>query len=338
MVRVAINGFGRIGRLVFRAGFHDSSIEYVAINDLTDPRILAGLLKYDSVHGKFPGDVSHYDTGLIVNGVKIPVYSEKDPHLLPWKKVGVDVVIESTGFFVTKKKASMHLEAGAKKVLISAPGKCEKDDKKCEIAKTIVMGVNEHSYDKEIDHVISNASCTTNCLAPMAKVLNDNFKIKNGYFLTCHGYTATQNLVDGPSSNLRRARSAAINLVPSTSGAAIATSQAIPELAGKMTGMAIRVPVPDGSITQFTCELEKPTTKEELNALFKDVSENHMKGIMEYTDEPLVSTDIIGNPHSVIFDSELTEVIDKTKIRIVGWYDNEWGYCNRLIDVIKLLL
>ncbi len=330
MVRVAINGFGRIGRMVFRAGFNDPEIDFVAVNDLTDTKTLANLLKYDSVHGRFPGEVGYTDSSLIINGKELKVFSERDPEKLPWANLGIDVVVESTGFFRTKELASKHLTAGAKKVLISAPA--ENPD------ITIVKGVNEHIYNKKEDNIISNASCTTNSIAPMAKVLNDNFSVMEGFMTTIHAYTSDQRLVDAPHHDLRRGRHAAINLVPTTTGAAKAVELVIPELKGRLRGMAIRAPVPDGSITLFDCKVGKMVTVEEVNALFKSVSKYHLKGVLEYTEEPIVSTDIVGNNHSVIFDASLTKVIDGNFIQVVGWYDNEWGYSHRMIDVIKLLL
>ena len=332
MVRVAINGFGRIGRMVFRAGFNDPDIEWVAFNDLTDNKTLAHLLKYDSVHGKFEGEVGYTEKSLIVNGKEIKVFEEKDPEKLPWKDRNIDIVVESTGFFRTKELAGKHLKAGAKKVLISAPAKGD------EPVKTIVLGVNEEVYDKEKDNIVSNASCTTNCLAPMVKVLNDNFGIKHGFMTTVHAYTAGQRIVDGPNKDLRRARSAAVNVVPTTTGAAIAVTQVIPELKGKLDGIAIRIPVPDGSVTDFVCELKKEASVENINKLFKSVSGKELKGIIEFTDEPLVSSDIIHNPNSCIFDSQQTKVIGGKFIKVVGWYDNEWGYSNRMVDFIKKML
>lgn len=330
MVKVAINGFGRIGRQVFQAGHDDSEIDFVAFNDLTDTKTLAHLLKYDSVHGKFKGTVEAKDDGLVVNGKFIKVFAERDPANLPWKEMGVEVVVECTGFFRDREGASKHLKAGAKKVLISAPAKNPDI--------TIVLGVNEHDYDKEKHNIISNASCTTNCLAPIVKVLNDNYGIEHGFLTTVHAYTAGQKIVDGPHKDLRRARSAAINIVPTTTGAAKAVTEVIPELKGKMDGMAMRVPVPDGSIIDFVCHVKKDVTKEEINALMKKVAENEMKGILEYTEDPIVSTDIIHNPHSSIFDSQMTSVLEGRFVKIISWYDNEWGYSNRLIDVIKFLL
>jgi glyceraldehyde 3-phosphate dehydrogenase len=330
MLRVAINGFGRIGRMVFYAGFNDKDIEWVAINDLVDTKTLAHLLKYDSVHGRFPGVVGYNNDGILVNGKFIKVFAEKDPDRLPWGNMNVDVVVESTGFFTDRAGAEKHLRAGAKKVLISAPAKG--------VDITIVKGVNEHLYDKEKHHIISNASCTTNCLAPMVKVLHDNFGIVHGFMNTVHAYTADQRLVDAPHKDLRRARSAAVSVVPTTTGAAKTVAEVIPELKGKLDGVSLRVPVPDGSIVDFTCELNKDTSIEEINNLFKSVANYHLKGILEYTEDPIVSVDIIHNPNSCIFDSALTNVIDKRFVKVIGWYDNEWGYSCRMIDVIKLLL
>ncbi|MDP7610143.1 MAG: type I glyceraldehyde-3-phosphate dehydrogenase [Candidatus Woesearchaeota archaeon] len=327
-MKVAINGFGRIGRMVFRAGLNDKNIDFVAINDLTDTKTLANLLKYDSVHGKFNGAVKAEPESLLVNGRNIKVLSEKDPSTLPWKLFGIDVVIESTGFFLTKELASKHLQAGAKKVLLSAPAKGD------DIIKTIVLGVNEDTLKKD-DLIVSNASCTTNCLAPIVKVINDCFGIKHGFMTTIHAYTSDQRMIDAPHKKERRGRSAAINIVPTTTGAAKAVTQAIPQLKGKLDGMAIRVPVPDGSITDFNVELKKDTSVEEVNKMFKKAAEGKLKNIIEYTEDPIVSTDIIGNPCSAIFDADLTKVINKRMLKVVAWYDNEWGYSMRMIDLVK---
>jgi len=329
MVRVAINGFGRIGRQILQAGINDKEIEWVAINDLTDTKTLAHLLKYDSVHGISPYTVESDEKNLIVNKKTIKVFAEKDPTKLPWKELKIDVVVESTGIFRDREGASLHLKAGAKKVLISAPAK--------DPDVTIVKGVNEKEYNKDKHKIISNASCTTNCLAPIVKVLHDNFGVKRGFMVTAHAYTADQRLVDAPHKDLRRARSAAVSIIPTTTGAAKAVAEVIPSLKGKLDGMAWRVPVPDGSIVQFVAELEKPTDTEKLNWLYKQVSEHHLKGILEYTEEPIVSHDIIHNPHSCIFDAPSTNVIDGTLVSVSGWYDNEWGYSCRMVDVIKLL-
>jgi glyceraldehyde 3-phosphate dehydrogenase len=329
-IRVAINGFGRIGRQVFQAGCNDPAIEFVAVNDLTDTKTLAHLLKYDSVHGRSKEKVEAKPDGLVVDGKFIKVLAEKDPEKLPWADLKIDVVVESTGFFTEREGASKHIKAGAKKVLISAPAKGQDI--------TIVKGVNENLYDKNKHHIISNASCTTNCLAPIVKVLNDNFGIDRGFMTTVHAYTADQRLVDAPHKDLRRARHAAVSTIPTTTGAAVAVAEVIPELKGKLDGLSLRVPVPDGSITDFVCVLKKPTTKEDINRLFKSVAEKELKGVIEYTEDPIVSVDIIHNPNSCIFDSALTNVIGGTLVKVIAWYDNEWGYSNRMIDVIKLLM
>lgn len=327
MVRVAINGFGRIGRHVFHAGFNDKDIEWVAINDLTDTKTLAHLLKYDSVHGRFPGEVKYDENSLYVNGKKIIVCAERDPEKLPWKDLQIDVVVESTGFFTARDGAQKHINAGARKVLISAPAKNPDI--------TLVKGVNEHEYDGSKHHIVSNASCTTNCLAPLAKVLEDNFGIEKGFMTTTHAYTADQRLVDSPHKDLRRARSAAVNIVPTSTGAAKAVAEVIPALKGKLDGIALRVPVADGSITDFVCILKKDTTLEEIKTIFSNVAKNELKGVLEYSEEPLVSTDIVHNPHSSILDSGLMNLMDGRFLKIVSWYDNEWGYSNRMVDMIK---
>ncbi len=330
MIRVAINGFGRIGRMVFKAGVDDPQIEFVAVNDLGDTASLAYLLKHDSVHGRYEKEVKADKGKLIVDGKEIIVCSERDPENLPWKKLKIDIVVESTGFFLTKELASKHIKAGAKKVLVSAP--CKGPDK----VKTIVKGVNEEDI-KPNDLIISNASCTTNCLAPVVKVLNDNFGIEHGFLTTVHSYTADQNLVDAPHKDFRRGRSAAANIVPTTTGAAKAVTETIPGLNGKLNGIAIRVPTPDGSISDFVCRVKKKTTIEEINALFKNVAEYHLKGVLEYSEEELVSTDIIGNRNSAIFDASMTDVIDGNLIKVLAWYDNEWGYSCRMIDIVKIM-
>ncbi|MBN1175107.1 type I glyceraldehyde-3-phosphate dehydrogenase [Candidatus Woesearchaeota archaeon] len=329
MVRVAINGFGRIGRMVMRASLDHPEIEVIACNDLTDINTLAHLFKYDSVHGKFKGNVEAHHDGITINGKFMYVYAEKDPANLPWKNLGIDVVVESTGFFLTKELSSKHLLAGAKKVVISAPAK---DD-----TKTIVLGVNEHEYNKEEDHIVSNASCTTNCLAPIVKVLDDNFGVKRGYMTTIHAYTGDQRLVDAPHRDLRRARSAAANITPTSTGAAKAVGKVLPHLNGKLDGIAIRVPVPDGSVTDFVCELNREVSKEEINHLMKNVSNHHLNKILEYTEDPIVSSDIVGNSHSSIFDASLT-FANGNMVKVVSWYDNEWGYSNRVCELIKILL
>lgn len=327
MINVAINGFGRIGRMVFRAGYNDKNINVVALNDLTDTKTLAHLLKYDSVHGKFSQDISCTADSLLVGKKKIKVFAEKDPSKLPWKDLKIDVVVESTGFFLTQETISAHLKAGAKKVILSADAK---DD-----TKTIILGVNEKTYNKKTDNIISMASCTSNCTAPMTKVILDNFGIETAFFTTTHAYTATQKLHDGPDKNLRNARAANVNIIPHSSGAAKAVPLTIPEVKGNFEGMALRVPVIDGSITVLTALVKKKTTFEEVNAAFKKASQQAgMKNILQYSDEPLVSSDIIGNPYSCIFDSEFTKVNGKL-VQVLGWYDNEWGYSCRMVEMIK---
>ena len=327
-MKVAINGFGRIGRISYRALLQKKNIEVVAINDLTDTKTLAHLLKYDSSHGVFDGEVSYDAENLIINGKKVKVLSVKNPAELPWKALGVDVVLESTGFFTEKEKAEAHITAGAKKVIISAPATGD--------LKTIVLGVNEHTLDGS-ETVISNASCTTNCLAPMVKVLEDNFGIENGFMTTIHAYTSDQRLQDAPHKDLRRARSAALSIIPTSTGAAKAMGLVIPSVKGKLNGHSLRVPVPVGSITDFTATLKKAVTKEEVNAAFKKAaSEGSLKGYLTYSEEPLVSVDIVGNPASSIFDSELTMVQDNN-VKVFGWYDNEFGYSNRTADLIEMV-
>ncbi|HII88512.1 TPA: type I glyceraldehyde-3-phosphate dehydrogenase, partial [Candidatus Woesearchaeota archaeon] len=315
-IKVAINGFGRIGRLVLRAGINEKELDFVAINDLTESKTLAYLFTHDSVHGHFEGSVQVATDSITIDGKKIKVLSEKDPSKLPWKDLGVDVVIESSGIFTDREGATKHILAGAKKVLISAPGK--------NMDITIVQGVNEKLYDKNKHHIISNASCTTNCLAPVVKVLNDNFGLEHGFMCTIHAYTADQRLVDAPHKDLRRARTAATSIVPTTTGAAKSVGEVIPELKGKLDGVSMRVPIPDGSITYFTANLKKDATIDEINKLFKSVAENEMKNVLEYSEDELVSADIIGNSHSSIFDSKLTKVIDGKLVQVVSWYDNEW--------------
>jgi len=330
-VRVGINGFGRIGRNVVRAAkAANADIDIVAVNDLTDPKTLAHLFKYDSVLGPYPGTVEVTAGGIAIDGDEIKVLAERDPANLPWGDLGADVVIESTGFFTKRDDAAKHLAGGAKKVLISAPASGED--------KTFVLGVNFDEYDKDVHHVISNASCTTNCLAPFAKVANDTVGIKHGLMTTIHAYTGDQALQDGPHSDLRRARAAAVNLVPTSTGAAKAVSLVLPELAGKLHGFAIRAPVITGSLVDLTFEAERGTTIEELNAAFKAAADGPMAGVLQYTEDPIVSTDIITNPHSSIVDGLLTAVLDDTLVKVVSWYDNEWGYSNRVVDVVQKLL
>jgi glyceraldehyde 3-phosphate dehydrogenase len=323
-MKVAINGFGRIGRHAFKFLINKPGVEVVAINDLTSNDTLAHLLKYDSVHGKFPGTVESDENHLIINGKKIKALAERNPEALPWAELGVDVVLESTGFFTDAAKAAMHLTAGAKKVVISAPatGDC----------KTVVLGVNDGILDGS-ETVISNASCTTNCLAPMVKVLDETFGIEQGFMTTVHAYTSDQNLQDSPHKDLRRARAAAYSIVPTSTGAAKAVGLVMPHLAGKLNGNAMRVPIPDGSVTDFTVTLKKPATAAEINAAMKAAAEGPLKGILEYTEDPIVSIDIVGNDHSCIFDSGLTMVIGNTA-KVVGWYDNETGYSSRVADLI----
>ncbi|TCO61771.1 type I glyceraldehyde-3-phosphate dehydrogenase [Caldanaerobacter subterraneus] len=325
-VRVGINGFGRIGRNVFRAALKkNADLEFVAVNDLTDAKTLAHLLKYDSVLGKFEGEVSYTDDSLIVNGKEIKIFKETDPGKLPWGDLGVDIVIESTGRFTNKEDAIKHIHGGAKKVIITAPAKNED--------VTIVMGVNEHMYDPANHHVISNASCTTNCLAPIAKVLNDKFRIKKGMMTTVHSYTNDQRILDLPHSDLRRARAAAVSIIPTTTGAAKAIHLVIPELKGKMNGFAMRVPTPNVSVVDLVVEVEIPTTVEEVNAAMKEASETYMKGILGYSEDPLVSVDYKGDDRSSIVDAPLTMVVEGTLVKVVSWYDNEWGYSNRVVDL-----
>ena len=325
-VTVAINGFGRIGRSFFRAYLASGAdINVVAVNDLTDPAALAHLLKYDSVGGRLGHDVSAEGNHLVVGGKKIEVLAERDPAALPWAKLGVDIVIESTGFFTNAAKAKAHLDAGAKKVIISAPATDED--------VTVVMGVNHNDYDPANHHIISNASCTTNCLAPMAKVFNDAYGIERGLMTTVHAYTADQNLQDGPHSDLRRARAAGLSIVPTSTGAAKAIGLVLPELKGKLDGFALRVPVPTGSITDLTVEASQSVTLEQVQDLYRKASDSgDLKGILRYTDEPIVSADIVGDPYSSIVDGGLIRVIDN-QVKISSWYDNEWGYSNRLVDL-----
>lgn len=336
MAKVAINGFGRIGRNVFRAALKDKDFskgfEFVAVNDLADAKTLAHLLKYDSVHGAFDGTVKVKDGAIAVNGRDIKVLTERDPANLPWSKLEVDVVIEATGFFRDREGASKHLKAGAKKVIISAPGK--------EPDITLVMGVNHEKYDQKKHNIISNASCTTNCLAPVAKVLNENFGIVRGFMSTIHSYTSSQRILDLPHKDLRRSRAAALSIIPTTTGAAKAISLVIPELEGKLDGMAFRVPTPNGSINDLIVELEKEVTRGDINTAFKKASKGELKGILSYTEDPLVSIDIIGNPHSAIVDGLSTNVIGGKGnfAKVLAWYDNEWGFSCRMVDLVKYIV
>ncbi len=324
-IRVAINGFGRIGRMVFRQLIRHEGMEVVAVNDLAEPSTLAHLFKYDSIHGVFNGSLGASEQSLHVDGTVIPVYSEKDPSRLPWKKLAVDVVIESTGRFTHADDAFLHIGAGAGKVIISAPGKGE--------LKSIVLGVNEHILDGS-EQVISNASCTTNNAAPMMKVLNDHWGIDTAYITTVHAYTGDQNLHDAPHKDLRRARAAALSIIPTTTGAAKAITDIFPEMKGRIGGAGIRVPVPNGSLTDITCILQKEADVASINANFKKAADGPMKGILQYTEDPIVSVDIIGNRHSCIFDAQLTSVLGKM-IKVVGWYDNEIGYSTRLVELVE---
>jgi glyceraldehyde 3-phosphate dehydrogenase (phosphorylating) len=331
-VKVGINGFGRIGRNLFRAAHAaGSDLEFVAVNDLIDSEMIAHLLKYDSVLGRFPGEIEVSGGGITIDGTELRVLNEKDPAALPWGDLGVEVVIESTGLFTDREGASKHLEAGAKKVIISAPAK--------EPDITVVLGVNfETDYDPERHNIISNASCTTNCLAPVAKVLNDTVGIERGLMTTIHAYTADQRLQDMPHKDKRRARAAAINLIPASTGAAKAIGLVLPELKGKLSGMAVRAPVPTGSVVDLTCDVSKETSAEEINAAMKEAADGPLSGILRYTEDPIVSTDIVSDPYSSIFDSEQTIVVDGKFIKVFSWYDNEWGYANRCVELAEKVL
>jgi len=324
-VKVGINGFGRIGRLVYKRMMALGGFEVMAINDLTDSKTLAHLLKYDSVHGRFPGEVKPTENGISVNGKEIRVLSEKDPARLPWKEMGVEIAIESTGVFTKKEKLQLHIDAGAKKVILTAPPKDEID-------AIMVLGVNDSALKPE-HKFVSNASCTTNCLAPMVKVLDDNFGIKKGFMTTVHAYTNDQVMLDQPHKDLRRARAAAVSIIPTTTGAAKAVGKVLPHLSGKLDGFALRVPTADGSITDFVCELNTEASKEQINEAFKKASETNLKGYLEYCTDPIVSADIIGNPYSCIFDSLSTMSLGNI-VKVVGWYDNEWGYSCRIVDLL----
>jgi glyceraldehyde 3-phosphate dehydrogenase len=330
-VKVGINGFGRIGRLVFRACQADSDIEVVAVNDLTDAKTLAHLLKYDSIHGTFGYDVKAGDGAFTVDGREVKVMAERDPAQLPWGDLGVDVVIESTGFFTDAAKAQAHRDAGAKKVIISAPATNEDI--------TIVIGVNDADYDPANHHIVSNASCTTNCLAPFAKVLRDSFGLKYGFMNTIHSYTNDQNILDAPHKDLRRSRAAAMSIIPTSTGAAKAIGLVLPDMKGKLDGMSMRVPTPDGSVVDLVCVLETAVTKDQINAAMKAAADGPMKGILEYCEDPIVSVDVVGNPASSVFDSLQTMVMsgDGTFVKCVSWYDNEWGYSNRCKDLVKIV-
>ncbi len=331
-IRVGINGFGRIGRQVLRAAKLQgvADLDFVAVNDLTDTKTLAHLFKYDSVHRTYPGEISHGESSITVDGDEIKIFTEKDPGKLPWKELGVDVVLESTGRFTDASGARKHIEGGAKKVIISAPAKGEDI--------TIVMGVNSNKYDPAKHDIISNASCTTNCLVPMVKVIRDNFGFVRGSMVTIHSYTNDQNILDLPHKDLRRARAAAVSMIPTTTGAAKATSLVIPELKGKIDGIAIRVPTPDVSFTDLAVVVDKPVTVEQINAAFrKAASEGDLAGFLQYTEEELVSSDYIGNPHSCILDAKSTNVVDGLLVKVSGWYDNEWGYASRCVDLLRFV-
>ena len=328
-MKVGITGVGRIGRNFFRAiEVSDADVQVVGINDLTDTKTLAHLLKYDSILGRFNGPVVAEDGAIVVNGIRIPIFAERDPADLPWGKIGAEIVVESTGFFTDADSAGKHMTAGAKKVIISAPAKGEDI--------TIVMGVNEDKYDPASHNIISNASCTTNCLAPMAKAIDDAFGIERGLMTTIHAYTNDQSLLDFPHSDLRRSRAAALNMIPTSTGAAKAIGLVMPHLKGKLDGYAMRVPVPTGSATDLTVELRTAATKEEINAVVKAAAEGPLKGILQYTEDPIVSSDIVTDPSSCIFDSSLTNV-NGNMVKVLGWYDNEWGYSNRLVDLVKFV-
>ncbi len=328
-VKVGINGFGRIGRIVLRAALGREAVDVVAVNDITDAKTLGHLFKYDSVHGAFPGEVEVDDSSIVVDGKPITVFAERDPAALPWKKLGIEIVVESTGIFVDKEGAGKHLEAGAKKVIITAPAK--------EPDLTVVLGANEGSYDKTKHHIVSNASCTTNCLAPVAKVLNDNFGIVHGLMTTTHSYTNDQRILDLPHKDLRRARAGAVSMIPTTTGAASAVAEVLPELKGKLDGMAIRVPTPNVSLVDLVAELKSEVTEEEILDAFRVAADGELKGILGLCEEPLVSIDFNGDPRSSIVDAESTRVIDKKMVKVLAWYDNEWAYSMRVVDLIEYI-
>jgi glyceraldehyde 3-phosphate dehydrogenase len=331
-LRAGINGFGRIGRNVFRAAHaRGADIDWVGVNDITDNETLAHLLKYDSILGPFPGEVESTDDGLVIDGKELRVFSERDPADLPWDDVGAEIVIESTGLFTKRHDAAKHLDAGAKKVIISAPAK--------EPDFTVVLGVNDDEYDPDEHHVISNASCTTNCLGPVAKVLHESFGIEHGVMTTIHAYTADQRLQDAPHKDLRRARAAAMNLVPTSTGAAKAIGLVVPELEGKLNGIAVRAPVIDGSVVDLVATVSTPTSVEEVNAAFAEKADSgSFEGILQYTEDPIVSTDVVSNAYSSVFDAGMTMVVGETLVKVIAWYDNEWGYSNRLVDLAQRVL
>lgn len=330
-LRIGINGFGRIGRLVLRAGIDDPNLEFVAVNDVTDARTLAHLLKYDSVHGKARLEITAQDDGFTVNGKFIRVLSVAEPAALPWKDLGVEIAVEATGKFTSYEKSEPHLRAGAKRVVITAPAKGEKP------VKSIVMGVNEQIYDPGTDRIISNASCTTNCVVPVAKVIHEHFRIRHAYMTTIHAYTNDQRILDMPHKDLRRARAAGVSMIPTSTGAAKLIGVVFPELKGKVDGSAIRVPTANVSLVDLTCEVEKPTSAAEVNAAFAAACQGPLGKYVEYATEPLVSVDLNGNPHSAIFDSLLTTVVDGTQVKVFAWYDNEWGYSCRIVDLLNYI-
>lgn len=330
-MRVAINGFGRIGRLVFRAGYKRPGLEFVAVNDITDARTLAHLLKYDSVHRSFGAEVAAKEDAILVDGKELRIFSERDPARLPWDGLEVDTVVEATGIFRDYEHAELHLISGAKRVVITAPARGQKR------VRTLVMGINHQEYDPKQDLIVSNASCTTNCVVPVAKVVHDAFRIRHAYMTTVHSYTNDQRILDLPHKDLRRARAAALSMIPTTTGAAKLIGVIIPELAGKVDGMSLRVPTPNVSIVDLACEVELPTTPEEVNQRFKEAAEGELKGYLEYCEEPLVSSDLVGNPYSAIFDALLTAVIDNHLVKVYAWYDNEWGYSCRVVDLLQYM-
>jgi len=328
-MKIAINGFGRIGRLVLRAGLDNRNLDFAAVNDITDAKTLAHLLKYDSIHGPLEAPVQAEGNAILVNGKKIEVFSEKDPKNLPWKKLGIDIAVEASGKFTDREGASQHLTAGARKVLISAPAKGPD--------VTLVLGVNQRNYDPVKHNLVSIGSCTTNCLAPVAKVLDDNFGIVKGFMNTVHAFTNDQRTQDQPHKDLRRARAASLSLIPTTTGAAKAISEVLPGLKGKLDGIAVRVPVADGSLLDLTCVLEKETTAEAVNAAMKKAADGELKNILEYQTDPIVSVDVVGNPHSAIFDSLSTAVVGKNLVKVLAWYDNEWGFSSRMVETLELM-
>jgi glyceraldehyde 3-phosphate dehydrogenase len=329
-IKIGINGFGRIGRLVLRAGLKEKSLEFVAVNDVTDAKTLAHLFKYDSIHRQYAGQVKAAEGGISIDGKLLKVLAEKDPAKLPWKDLGVETVIESTGLFTKKEDAMKHIQAGAKRVLISAPAKGHDG--------TFVEGVNWNQYDKNKHLVISIGSCTTNCLAPIVKVLHDNFKIKRGFMTTIHAYTNDQRILDLPHKDLRRARAAGLSMIPTTTGAAKAISEVIPEMKGRLDGVAVRVPTPDGSLVDLVAEVEVATTVDAVNAAMKKAADGPMKGVLEYAEDPIVSSDVIGNSHSSVFDSLSTMVSGGNLVKVFSWYDNEWGFSCRMVEMLKLMV